>query len=137
LELGISGWRIDAISHGFEDELLRDEPLKEGGNPLKWDDYNHIYTVDQNETFKIVYEWREFMDNFARNNDREEFVIMTESYTEVKRFQQDPNNASIKGAHLPFFFNMIFDLDTTSDAKRFKEVYDSAPDKTTWVVRFA
>jgi alpha-glucosidase len=137
LDLGINGWRIDAISHGFEDEELRDEELKdkENGNKLKWDDYDHKYTNDLNETFKIVYSWRKFMDDYQKEKGGEERLIMTESYTEVKRFQQDPDDPSIKGAHLPFFFNMIFDLNDKSNAKDFVEkVYNRAPKNTAWVI---
>lgn len=61
---------------------------------------------------------------------------MTESYTATERFQFDPKNSSIKGSHLPFYFNAIFDITKEkSKAKDFKDIYDKAPKSTAWVVR--
>lgn len=134
LDLGVGGFRIDAISHGFESESLTDEPLKQNGKAGVWDDLDHKYTVDQDETFQIVYDWRKFVDDYQKEKGGEERLIMTESYSEVKRFQQDPKDASKKGAHLPFYFNAIFDITEKSNAKDFKAIVDNAPESTTWVV---
>ena len=37
---------MDAINHAFEDPLLRNEVLKEGGDPTLYGDYIHNYTMD-------------------------------------------------------------------------------------------
>lgn len=74
LDKGVAGFRVDAITHMYEvapaaDNSLPDEPVS--GNTNDTSDYQylaHTYTTDQNETFDLVYEWREFLDNYVKVN---------------------------------------------------------------------
>lgn len=69
LEFGLDGFRVDAISHGYEfvnsNGTYPDEPRN-----LHIDDENdfayldHIYTQDQPELFELIYSWREILDQF-------------------------------------------------------------------------
>ena len=79
---------MDAINHAYEDPEFRDEPLKEGGDPTLYGDYEHIYTMNyvseykktsgekkfiwcffkKPEAYDIVYEWREYLDNYSVQN---------------------------------------------------------------------
>lgn len=44
---GVAGFRVDAINHMFEDELLRDEPLNPNEhNPQSYDRLYHVHTKD-------------------------------------------------------------------------------------------
>lgn len=67
LDLGIDGFRIDAVPHIFEDSELRDEPVDpdSDGDPNNYNSLKHIYTKDQPETFELVYGWRKFIDNYT------------------------------------------------------------------------
>lgn len=43
---------MDAINHAYEDPEFRDEPLKEGGDPTLYGDYEHIYTMNYVSEYK-------------------------------------------------------------------------------------
>lgn len=67
---GVVGFRFDALKHLFESDKFLDEPYLPGKeNTHKWSDMNHIYTLDQPEVIDIVKKWREFLDNFTRENN--------------------------------------------------------------------
>lgn len=70
LEFGIDGFRCDAIGTLFEDPEFRDEPLSNKSGIAEDDhDYlDHIYTIDQPQTYDMVYEWRELLDSFTERN---------------------------------------------------------------------
>lgn len=50
------------------------------------------------------------------------------------RFQADPNDPTKKGAHLPFFFNLMEISKENFKATEFKKLFDKAPESTAWVV---
>jgi alpha-glucosidase len=68
MDIGLDGFRVDAISHGIEfvfpNGTYPDEPI---ANPtLNETDFgylNHIYTQDQPELFDLIYDWRDILDN--------------------------------------------------------------------------
>lgn len=71
LDFGLDGFRVDAISHGFEHVLSNgtfpDEPVRQGvSNPESFDYLDHIYTQDQPELFDLVYSWREILDKYDK-----------------------------------------------------------------------
>lgn len=73
LDRGVDGFRIDAIPHMFEDVNMPDEPLSGDPNAQEWEYgyLNHIYTKDQDETFDMVYQFREFVDAYAESTGRD------------------------------------------------------------------
>ena len=59
---GVDGFRIDAAAHLYESvNVTQDEPSSSPGDhdPLK-----HTLTMFQPETYELVTEWRELLDNF-------------------------------------------------------------------------
>lgn len=73
LDRGVAGFRIDAVPHIFEyrnpDGTYLDEPLSGWSNdPNSYDYHDHIYTKDQHETIELLYEWREFLDEYQKEN---------------------------------------------------------------------
>lgn len=79
LDMGIDGFRIDAISHGIEvepDETTKVYPNEAVREP-KIDDKKdfdyliHNLTQDQPELFEIIYDWRKFLDEYqtAKKSD--------------------------------------------------------------------
>ena len=122
---GVSGFRIDAINHMFEDEQFRDEPLT-GWTPdeTSYGYTHHIYTKDLDETYDMVQQWRVLVDEFSANNGGEPRIIMTEAYATLEdtiRFYGAENRPI---AHFPFNFGMIEHLDKDSTAQQFKNVID-------------
>jgi len=57
LDLGIDGYRMDAVAHIFEDDRWMDEPRIEGCNdPDDYNCYDHIYSYNLPETKEILHE---------------------------------------------------------------------------------
>lgn len=120
LEKGVDGFRVDAINHMFEEDSFRDEPLSgKSTDPNDYQYLDHIYTKDLPQTYEFIYEWRHLLDEFKRENGGETRVMMTEAYANIKDTMQYYGNGSRKGAHMPFNFGMITDLDVDSDARDF------------------
>lgn len=46
LDKGASGFRVDAVSHLFEDRDFRDEPIDNTNDPLSYEYTRHDYTKD-------------------------------------------------------------------------------------------
>ena len=68
---GATGFRLDAINHMFEDSSLRDEPVNSWATPDTYDYTDHIYTKDQDETYDVVYRFKNFIDAYAEKNNLE------------------------------------------------------------------
>lgn len=113
LDKGVDGFRLDAINHMFEDEQLRDEPLSGYCKPAEYCYLDHIHTKDLDATFDQVYEWRDYLDNFARTQGTEDKILFTEAYTlnidNTMRFYRKPDNTR-RGAHMPFNFQLIYEF---------------------------
>lgn len=146
LDLGVDGFRIDAVPSLFEMEAdgngnYPDEPRSYISNDTaNWDYLKHIYTTDQPETIDMVYQWRALMDEYQVQNGTTTKVIMAETYSPIDIVMQYYGNATVEGAHMPFNFQIITKLTNASTAYDFKEVIDNWMDhlptnKTSnWVV---
>lgn len=67
MDKGVTGFRFDALRHLFESDKFLDEPYLEGKEgSLIYDDIDHKYILNQPEDIEMVYEWREFMDNYTK-----------------------------------------------------------------------
>ncbi|CAI6365308.1 unnamed protein product [Macrosiphum euphorbiae] len=110
LDRGVVGFRFDALRHLYESDSLLDEPclMTEEECKINYVSLNHTYTVDQPETIEIIREWREFVDNYTRSNNRPiPSLIATESYSSIKVLMQYYGNSTKPGAHLPFNFALL------------------------------
>ena len=66
LDRGVDGFRIDAINHMFETEGLPDEPyIDEDGDELLYSNLNHIHTMDLDESYETIFDWRKILDDYA------------------------------------------------------------------------
>lgn len=76
LDKGIDGFRIDAVPHLFEGDVTIDEPLLNlpGLNETHHANYNHTLTKDQPGTYELLETWRTFVDNYAKDQSRDEVV---------------------------------------------------------------
>ncbi|XP_066590163.1 uncharacterized protein [Prorops nasuta] len=119
LRKGIQGFRVDAVPHLFEDINLTDEKLLD-----KCEDtdlyacFDHQLTKDQPETYNLIYSWRKILDDYAKFNNEDEKVMMTEAYTTLG----NTTKFYTYGSHIPFNFQFIMDLDKSSSAKDFSDV---------------
>ncbi|XP_053603080.1 maltase A1-like isoform X1 [Plodia interpunctella] len=130
LDKGVSGFRVDAINMMYEVDpndyggVYPDEPLS-GDEDAAADDYNylsHIYTRDLNETYNVVYDWRDLLDEYYMT-DGEYKIMMTEAYTEltlmIRYYGTDTRNGSI-----PFNFSFLENIKNNSNARDMKLVID-------------
>ncbi|XP_050302468.1 maltase 1-like [Anthonomus grandis grandis] len=125
LDMGVDGFRIDAVPHIYEDAELKDEPVNpdSGLNPTDYNYLNHIYTKDQNETFSLVYDWRAFMDNYTKANGGDTRIFMTECASDLDKILYYYGNGEKLGAHFSFNFNLL-GLDVNSTSKDINDKID-------------
>lgn len=131
LDKGVAGFRVDAIAHLFEVDkevyggIYPDEPLASNleTDPDNYDYLNHVYTKDQDETFDMVYQWREIFDEF-KDKDGLSRVMMTEAYSSPQLTMRYFGKDDRKGAQMPFNFVLISDVDGSSSASDIKYALD-------------
>lgn len=74
------------------------------------------------ETFDLVYSWRQFLDEYvADNNVPYDIILMTEAYASTEdtmRYYKDSDGR--KGAHMPFNFQLIFNFYRDAKAENIK-----------------
>ncbi|XP_058808066.1 alpha-glucosidase-like [Phymastichus coffea] len=120
LDKGVDGFRMDAIPHLMEVEDLRDEPLSGWSNdPNSYDYLNHIYTNSLHETYEIVRQWREVLDEYEATGRQR--VMMIEAYVSLELTMKYYRY----GAHFPFNFGLITSAGADSSATKFKELIDN------------
>lgn len=131
LDKGVAGFRVDAIAHLFEVDKMEfggtfpDEPLA-GNRDLGPDDYDyldHIYTKDRDETFDMVYQWREVFDEFSEKDGLTR-VMMTEAYSSPQLTMRYFGEGDRNGAQMPFNFVLISDVSGSSSAAEIKYALD-------------
>lgn len=143
MDLGADGFRVDAISHMFEVEDFADEPLSgTEADPLHYNHLDHVYTVDQDETYAMVYHFRQVLDLFKAERGGQTKLLMTESYStpsNVMRYYGMADGTKT-GSQMPFNFIMINDVTKASKAGDFKKIIDDWVDavpegqSTNWVL---
>lgn len=127
LDKGVFGFRVDAVAHLFEvDKNLfggkfPDEPRAANSetDPDNHGYLDHIYTTDQVETVEMVYQWREVFNEY-KAKDGISRVMMTEAYSSPQMTMKYFGDENREGAHMPFNFVMISDVDGTSTAPEIK-----------------
>ncbi|KAK3926718.1 Maltase A1 [Frankliniella fusca] len=125
MERGVNGFRVDALPFLFEtQDLSQDElPVEHPSIDLDKNDYDyytHPYTMDYPDTYDMLHQWRELVDNF--NEDKR--VIMTECYTTFDKTIEYYGTKDKLGAHFTFNFQLITTVNKSSDAKDFKHSID-------------
>lgn len=147
LDKGVAGFRVDAIPTLFEvlpdaDGNYPDEPRTFDPNCGPDDNcyLNHIYTEDRNETYYMGYQWRELLDNHKKLHGGATRIMMTESYAPLDLTMKYYGDGYLEGAHVPFNFELIKNLNNQSTAKDYKEIIEGWLYKTpknhqaNWVV---
>lgn len=82
LDLGVDGFRADAVRHFFENDQYRDEELdkelKGVDTNVMYVAYKHTETGDQTGSYELVRRWRKFLDIYAYENNRDYILLITE-----------------------------------------------------------
>lgn len=126
LDLGVDGFRVDIISTLFEVKDFPDEPVCSNCNCKETQHcyLNHIYTQDQPETYDMVYQWRQLLDDYVEVNGGDARIMMTESYSEIDNLFPYYGNDTTDGAHFTFNFWFITKIFKSSSARDIKYQID-------------
>lgn len=80
LDRGVDGYRVDAVSFLFEDSNFLDEPKKPEMDASKekntYDQYYHTYTADLNETYDMIYQFRDVLEEYKRKDGKTRYKIL-------------------------------------------------------------
>ncbi|XP_030374993.1 maltase A3-like [Scaptodrosophila lebanonensis] len=120
LNEGVAGFRCDAVPVIFEIEPDENgQYLDEELSGLTDDKDNRNYLKSElienrPENIEMVYQWRQVMDDYERIHGGYTRVLLIETYAPPDYTMQFYGNRTVKGAHLPFNFNLITELANNS-----------------------
>ncbi|CAH0700171.1 unnamed protein product [Spodoptera exigua] len=127
LRKGVSGFRVDAVNMLFEvdpadfNNKYPDEPVSNTtSDPNDYGYLLHPYTKDLNETYYVVYDWRDVLDEFAQNESK---IMMTEAYTDMDLMMRYYGEGSRDGS-IPFNFIFLGELNGQSTANNMQTVIE-------------
>ncbi|XP_037949098.1 maltase A3-like [Teleopsis dalmanni] len=130
LEQGVAGFRCDAVPVLFE--VLPDEngiyPDEEKSGLTNDPDDRSYLKLDlienQPETIDMIYQWRQVMDDHQRIYGGDTRVLLIETYAPAWYTMQMYGNSTTEGAHLPFNFNLITELENGVSATKVLKAVD-------------
>ena len=99
-----------------------------------------IYTYDQNETYDVVYDWRDLLDKYREEHGGDQRILMTEAYSELDLILRYYGDGERKGAQIPMNFHLLENVNKTSEASYFKKLIEEflngvpAGSEANWVV---
>ena len=75
LDLGVAGFRIDAVPHFFEEERFLDEDPVNGKDPESYESVTRKYSYNlQPEINDLLQEFREVLDKYSAQDEIERYV---------------------------------------------------------------
>jgi alpha-glucosidase len=127
LERGVDGFRVDVLWLLIKDDQFRDNPVNLGYVPGEPSHHRllPLYTADRPEVHAIVTEMRNLIDAYP---DR---VLIGEIYLPIERLVAY-YGCDLKGAHLPFNFQLIQSAWNALSIARIIEEYEAALPQDAW-----
>lgn len=110
-----------------DDGSIPDEPLSGLCDDKNAVCYNkNIYTKDQPETYDMLYQWRELLDQYTKDHGGDVRIIMTENYASLELTLMYYGDAfGRRGSQVPFNFGLISDLTANTSPSDYKKSIDS------------
>lgn len=68
MDIGVGGFRMDAIASLVENDSFADEPFI-GPDPNNYGEYNHTMTLEQPETFTVLEKFMEALKNHSQHRN--------------------------------------------------------------------
>lgn len=164
LDKGVSGFRMTAVPYLFEnDDGFPDEPpsnhLPEDKDT--WKSLKHIYTSNLQETYNLIYKWRNLLDIYTAKhggNERQTInlidisnsiyykfslfrILITDANTDIQNAMYYYGTEDNKGAHFTCNYQLMEGVDGSSNANdfaaRINEWADLIPARFTsnWAVK--
>jgi alpha-glucosidase len=127
LDRGVDGFRVDVIWHLIKDEQFRDNPPNPAWHPDQpsIDRLLQRNSCDRPEIHDVVEEMREVLDAYP---DR---VLIGEIYLPIERLVAYYGR-DMRGAHLPFNFQLIFAAWDAEHIARIVQEYEAALPEDGW-----
>lgn len=121
LDRGVDGFRVDVIWHLMKDDQFRDNPPNPAWQPhqANVDRLLQRYSCDRPEIHDVVAEMRAVLDAYS---DR---VLIGEIYLPIERLVAYYGR-DMRGAHLPFNFQLIFAAWNAEAICRIVQQYEAA-----------
>lgn len=76
-DLGIDGFRMDAVIFLVEGNYSADEPQLPGTTPVpsgRWEDYNHTQILNQQASFDLMTHWEELVYNYNLKDGKQRYI---------------------------------------------------------------
>jgi len=127
LDRGVDGFRVDVLWLLIKDDQFRDNPINPTYRPGEQahDRLLPLYTADRPEVHEIVAEMRQVLDSYDGR------VLIGEIYLPIERLVTY-YGPGLRGAHLPFNFQLISTVWTATDIARVITDYLSALPAGAW-----
>ncbi|MCR0983589.1 alpha-amylase family glycosyl hydrolase [Roseomonas populi] len=121
LDRGVDGFRVDVIWLLVKDEEFRDNPPNPAWEPhhASINQLLQVYSADRPETLEVVEEMRAVLDEYDGR------VLIGEIYLPLERLMAYYGR-DMKGAHLPFNFQLIFAAWNAVQIARIVAEYEAA-----------
>lgn len=78
LDLGVDGYRVDAVPFLFEDPNFSDDIRKPEELAIKekntYDQYYHPYTMDLDETYDMINQFRNVLDEYILKDGKIRYI---------------------------------------------------------------
>jgi alpha-glucosidase len=118
LDRGVDGFRMDAVSHLFEDKDYSDEKVTSSGGG-GYDSVDHSMTNNLPEVLDLLEEFRDVLDTKTEMDEYNPRIMMTEAYlpTESVMEYYGTNFTEHAGSisHMPMNFAFIEELNSATD----------------------
>ena len=127
MELGVDGFRVDVIWHLMKDAEFRDNPPNldyRPGQP-EIDRFHQVHSADQSGVHEVIEEMRTVVDEYRQR------VLIGEIYLPLDRLMEYYGR-DLKGAHLPFNFQLLQAPWKADAIARLVEEYEAALPEGAW-----
>lgn len=136
LDLGVDGFRVDAVKDFVEDPEFHDEACFEQyrDNCDAFYKMYHNYTTFWPTSYQIVYEWRSFFDDYnSKSNDNHTRVLLLEVYLsmgEEHLAMAYYGDGVHNGGQITFNFYLIIYPNINTNASEYKRIISAWIDNT-------
>ncbi len=128
LDLGIDGFRIDAIEHLIEDSYLRDDPRNPDYVPLRDDPYllnEHLFSKSQDDLSYCINALCELISEYP-----DKFIV-SEAYVDIPKIVS-LYRACEQKVHAPFNFNLMGKPWSATEYRDFVDRFEKALSQNDW-----